>query len=375
MKKLFAMVLCVCLMLTVCASAEGMAGMSGAMPAAGDLSQIMAEALTGPSEEFSLANAWLCLASFCQQDAKAAAASMEQLGLSVLLQANYGKPVSDHSHTCGYTLATGMLPVRGEIRTVAAMGIRGTADGEWYSNVDFAGETGGNCAYAENFMAAAQDVYDGILPELEKLDDPVILVSGYSRGAACANLLGVLLDDEFGTEDIYVYTFAAPNTVHGQKEGYGNVFNLVNVNDAIPRMPLREMGFTRAGVDIELRDEAVINTPMHQMFLSMLGICPEIDDYYSEKHSLTEPGLSDDGVTLFEIMTAMADLLSGDNAAKAAAQQLYADALAAPNDFSDFLPRLTAMLQSADGSPIPPLFAQHLPQVYLQLMMNLGDDK
>lgn len=176
------------------------------MSAAAEASQALP--FSGPSNQFDLTTALYILGHYIQQEADATRASLENAGLTVQLQQYYDKPVTDHSHTSAFTLATGESEIRGETRTLAVITIRGTGDGEWYSNFDFAGESKENALYAENFMAAAQDIYDQSAPLLSELDRPVIVVTGYSRGAACANLLGVLLDAECSKEDVYVYTFA-----------------------------------------------------------------------------------------------------------------------------------------------------------------------
>ena len=151
------------------------------------------------------------------QGKKDTSALFEDMGFAVLQQEHYDKPVTDHSHTSAYTVAAGQASVRGETRNLIVITIRGTADGEWYSNFDFAAGTGNDCAYAENFYEAAEDIFASAKAALGKYESPVVLVTGYSRGAACANLLGVLLDEAYGKEDVYVYTFATPNTVHTAK--------------------------------------------------------------------------------------------------------------------------------------------------------------
>lgn len=65
-----------------------------------------------------------------------------------------------------------------------------------------------------------------------------ILVTGYSRGGAIANLVGVYLNEhkeEFNIKsekNIYIYTFEAPNSSSNNKI-YKNIHNVVNKNDLI----------------------------------------------------------------------------------------------------------------------------------------------
>ena len=103
-------------------------------------------------------------------------------------------------------------------------------------------------------------------------DDPIILITGHSLGAAVANLLATHLNGEKivvesenqqtdvpeegedtsentdeddlvkGYENIYAYTFATPNVIDTAEEGqvpirYDNIFNIMNTNDAVPLLP------------------------------------------------------------------------------------------------------------------------------------------
>ncbi len=312
------------------------------------------------STAFSMETAFSILQLAAPQTADAARALFEGMGFSVLRQANYAKRVSNHSNTSAYTVAAGQAEIRGETRTLVVITIRGTADGEWYSNFDFAGETGGACLYAENFMAAAQAIFDAAQPDIDSYQNPVVLATGYSRGAACANLLGVLLDAAYDPADVYVYTFATPNTVHTADVDCPNIFNLVNMNDAITRMPPAAWGFHRAGVDIELRDPDNTNAGMHEMFLALLGACPDIDSYYNDRHSLTAPGLSEDGIAFFELFQAVADAFT-NGTPSAETQALFQQIMTGQSDMAAFFSLFMGTSQTS-------FFDQHMPTVYMNLM-------
>ena len=84
------------------------------------------------------------------------------------------------------------------------------------------------------------------------IQNPIVLVTGHSLGAAVANLVaahlstcndvnccGILNGD--GT-DVYGYTFATPNTVDTNEEGSvvytgDNIYNIMNNNDAVTFLP------------------------------------------------------------------------------------------------------------------------------------------
>ena len=80
--------------------------------------------------------------------------------------------------------------------------IRGTNDGEWYSNFDFAPSHSADAVFAENFLFAAQNVFLSLDEILKGEENPLLLVAGHSRGAACANLLGVLLDAAYDPANV-----------------------------------------------------------------------------------------------------------------------------------------------------------------------------
>ena len=71
---------------------------------------------------------------------------------------------------------------------------------------------------------------------------------GHSRAAAVANVLGAYLINE-GKEP-FVYTFACPNTTTASDaDNYKGIFNVVNGDDLIPKLPLASWGFCRYGTD------------------------------------------------------------------------------------------------------------------------------
>ncbi len=86
-------------------------------------------------------------------------------------------------------------------------------------------------------------------------------MTGHSRGGAVANMLAsLLLEDEFfARENMYVYTFAAPNVTtlsSATDSRYDFIWNIVNAEDVVPTVPMyrgswtfRKFGHTRALVN------------------------------------------------------------------------------------------------------------------------------
>ena len=92
-------------------------------------------------------------------------------------------------------------------------------------------------------------------------------ITGHSRGGAISNIVGTRVIDELKEKsggylngsrikdynNIYVYTFAAPNTTTKDAnltKSYHYIFNIVNEDDLVTRLPLsEEWGFVRYGID------------------------------------------------------------------------------------------------------------------------------
>ena len=99
-----------------------------------------------------------------------------------------------------------------------------------------------------------------------------IWLAGYSRGGAVANITAALLDRaihennleeylgknikcDISHDDIYAYTMGTPQGAcadqypNPRSTIYNNIYNLINPNDVVTQIPLRQWGFTRYGVD------------------------------------------------------------------------------------------------------------------------------
>jgi len=129
--------------------------------------------------------------------------------------------------------------------------------GEWVSNAHVVGE--GCPDFSAGFKQASDGVYDALMRYIDahSLDRSrlKIWVSGFSRGAAVANLLGgrLTLESGIGKDNIFVYTFAAPRCVYDRIAGFmQNIFNIVSELDIVPRIPLKVWGFVRYGIDLYL---------------------------------------------------------------------------------------------------------------------------
>lgn len=104
-------------------------------------------------------------------------------------------------------------------------------------------------------------MYNYVKNSQNKVDqnaDLKILVTGHSRGAATANLVGKTLDGgntlynmDFNTNDVFVYTYATPNVTRSSERNsskYNNIFNIVNPEDFVTKVLPSDWGYGRYGI-------------------------------------------------------------------------------------------------------------------------------
>lgn len=240
-------------------------------------------------------------------DKQGVANILTSIGLTVKpqYQVNYDKAADDQSHTAAFTYGIGKVSYKGATRDVLVVVIRSTMSaGEWRSNFDFAPSHDDNTKYSENFLQCAQNVYSYVKPEINKLSNPLVLFTGFSRGAGAANLLGTLYNNDFGAANGFIYTFAAPNTIRNITPSASNVFNIINPADPVTMVPFKSLNYKRAGKDIVLADSqnlAASTTALisHLDDLSKMGI----KAMYESKYKLDGPGIdNEEGMTVFELI-------------------------------------------------------------------------
>lgn len=300
------------------------------------------------------------------------AALFRKYGFSIVMQKNFDKADYDPSHTCAYTIGSREIEYNGETRTLLAVAIRGTNAAEWYSNFDIAPSRSASPLFAENFMLAAQDVFNGLEEVLANVENPLVLICGHSRGAACANLLSTLVNAACDPSQVFIYTFATPTTVRGAFEA-NNVFNFINPCDVVPYLPLASWGFNRIGKDIVLPgDEATIKEL--ETAISMLsGLAGSITDYYETRHSLTGPGESENGSTVFEFLTGMTMSLTTQTMPGSINSQANLESAALLSPESDFAPLLAYLAQFSSQNR-PEILIRHLGPTYEQLIRSIMAD-
>jgi hypothetical protein len=74
----------------------------------------------------------------------------------------------------------------------------------------------------------------------------VYWITGHSRGASIANIIGANYEKEGKTA--FTYTFATPNcTLDPAAHSYRSIFNIINEDDFVPCLPMEMWGYTTYG--------------------------------------------------------------------------------------------------------------------------------
>ncbi|OLA42268.1 MAG: hypothetical protein BHW36_06610 [Firmicutes bacterium CAG:24053_14] len=218
-------------------------------------------------------------------------------------------------NTFGVGIANKEIRVNGEKYTVIAVGLRGCGYyAEWAGdlNVGLEGEHTGFAICREKALAFIQTY----LAKHSEISGKIKLwCTGYSRGAAGANLLGGALDDMYlsgasvgknvtlSPKDMYIYTFEAPMGADASKVSgriYENIHNVINYNDLVVRVAPDCMGFARYGVD-HVMPSAKLDSNYAQLKESMLKVFStfenagkyRIDDF---KYVTVTPGATADKI-------------------------------------------------------------------------------
>ena len=329
------------------------------------ISLALPDDVTGFSPSFALRMLSICTGDVPQEITKA--------GFRLLTQRHYDKAADDASHTCAYTIARGTVLRDNVYRPVFLVSVRGTSGGEWYSNFDIAPSRDDDTAFAENFLFTAQDVFLTLKSYAAEEEDPIFLLCGHSRGAACTNLLGVLLNACYPVDNTYVYTFATPTTLHKPLTDVrtDNIFNVINPSDIVPLMPLTSWGYHRAGTDIYLPGDSEKEVKI-RVFLDTIGnLAHDIPSYYNDRHALFHAGFDPEkGVTAYEFMLVMADFLAKSNEnVFVLGRLILSGMLSDDSDFAPFFELVKTMSAEGDGlSSLTSLFEGHYPSVYASLL-------
>jgi hypothetical protein len=190
----------------------------------------------------------------------------------------------------------------GKEYTLIALAVRGGGyESEWASNF-----TLGKDGYHQGFSEARDQVLQFLTKEYIEANgisgNIKIWVTGFSRAAATANLVAGKIDEGVSfphcilkLEDMYAYTFETPAGALESKvkgEVYKNIFNVINVNDPVPRVAPKEWKFSRFGKDIVLPSsenttEKLYKKLVNNMQKRFISLAPNtnylVDDFTMKK--------------------------------------------------------------------------------------------
>lgn len=164
-------------------------------------------------------------------------------------QAYKEKPTKD---TIGVAIASKKLANSDSI--LIPIAIRGgNYEMEWVSNVTLGLE-----GQAEGFSTAADKVFAEVQNYIASHDltDKVnngkvkFWIAGYSRAGAVTNLVSKKLIDNYSNNEVYGYTFEAPQgglSSQNDETKYASIHNIINDADLVPLVAPTLMGFGRYG--------------------------------------------------------------------------------------------------------------------------------
>ncbi|MBO5941440.1 MAG: lipase family protein [Kiritimatiellae bacterium] len=183
----------------------------------------------------------------------------------------------------GFTLAHKKSIIDDKTTDILMIALRGTfGRDEWLSNMNACNSWGSDDNpdpekipfLHEGFRIAADAVEEAVKGYVARqninLASAKIVIAGHSRGAAVANILGARINEQadgmqtgffssFSRANLYVYTFATPNTVLLPENLvgntlYGNIFNIINPEDIVPMVPLADWNYRRYGRNLFLKN-------------------------------------------------------------------------------------------------------------------------
>ena len=190
------------------------------------------------------------------------------------------KPTTD---SIGVVVGNMPITVKDESYTLIALAVRGGGyESEWASNF-----TIGIKDQHDGFNTAKNNVLDYLKAYVKKQNITGAVkfwITGYSRAAATANLVGGAIDNgavistdiSYAYDDIYTYCFETPAgaltaDVKGQAK-HNNIFNIINSSDPVPYVAPAAMGFGRYGIDRYLPSQESSSNNYATLKAKMLNI-------------------------------------------------------------------------------------------------------
>ena len=194
---------------------------------------------------------------------------LQSIGFSRIETGTYHmNPTSD---SVGYGMAVKKI---GDTTVLACAVCGGNYGKEWASNL-----TVGDYVRSQGFQDSSLKVQEAIADYLERNIDSgsvKLWIAGFSRGGAVANITAADCTESGIFEDVYAYTFATPRTTR-EPLSYPNIFNIIQKEDMVPKVPLADWGYERFGRDLLLVSQetdsncADIMKKAEELYRNMIG--------------------------------------------------------------------------------------------------------
>ena len=194
---------------------------------------------------------------------------MKDMGFSQIETETYRNDPTPYSVAYGF--ATKQI---GDTALVICAVCGGNYSKEWASNL-----TVGDLIRSMGFSDSSEIVQKALKDYVDRnvsQDKMKLWVVGFSRGGAIANITAADCTESGAYEDVYAYTFATPRTTR-EPIAYPNIFNIIQKEDLVPKIPLADWGFERYGTDMFLvspetdSDSMPILSKAEELYQEMVG--------------------------------------------------------------------------------------------------------
>lgn len=159
-----------------------------------------------------------------------------------IVSANYKEPTED---SATYTLAHKKVNYNGAARDLILVVVRGTNKDEWQGNMNVTGTEYNDQSYHDSFQNGATQIESHLMRYMNtytSISNPMVLITGHSRGGAIGNLLAADLTNDrverIDENSVFAYLFAVPNVSTDVDTSMTNIYNFCFKDDFVPNLPL-----------------------------------------------------------------------------------------------------------------------------------------
>lgn len=191
-----------------------------------------------------------------EKNSKNAFSFLENCGFTNIIKntENTKTPTTD---SIGVIIGSKEIEKNNESARLIAIGIRGAGYGnEWGGNFTL-GSSGNHLGF-ERARDIVLETLKNYISDNQITGNCKFWITGFSRAAAVSNLVSGYLDENnvlnvnYTPEDVYAYTFETPAGYFGndcKDSRFNNIFNIINLNDIVPKVAPATYGFSRYGID------------------------------------------------------------------------------------------------------------------------------